>query len=561
MYHDSVLILSGNADIFVDSPDIMPVQKSYKIAMIALVAILLVSATVLRFIPAEDSETLNLPATTDQNVSSQELTDESFPAILNSSSLFVLDFYYPGCGPCRFLNNTTAELSRELGGQVLFGRMNARSEENSNTVRDYKVSSFPTLLFFQEGVMVSSMKGNISKSELLAELKDLKPELDTSNVIIPAVPPAGSKASQASGEGEEKTGSATADRAAGQQNQGTIIPLTEPGAKNPSQALLLTDATIDRAIAQHQTMLVVVGFTNPCPYCELFNVTISELAGELNGQMTLAFIDTRPNIQTREKYNITGIPATLIFKNGEFSGIVQGNKNKATIVAKLKEIEPGLNLSNVSLPLSQLKLTPEEACVKMNKSNQPLLQAFVVSRCPFGLQMQRIMADIISEAEETEEFMKVMYIGAVDAENNTILAMHGEVEAQENLRQICIREEQPDRYWDYVRCYMKEGKTAECLESVSIDIKELDACTNDSARGLAYAQEDFDLANRFQVTGSPTMLMNGEVVRESHFATNSTNARSPEAVKELLCCGFNEQPAFCSMELNQSRAETMFSDR
>ena len=80
------------------------------------------------------------------------------------------------------------------------------------------------------------------------------------------------------------------------------------------------------------------------------------------------------------------------------------------------------------------------------------------------------------------------------------MAMHGEVEAQENLRQICIREEQTDRYWDYVRCYMKEGKTAECLESVSIDLKELDACTNDSARGLAYAQEDFDLATSFKIT-------------------------------------------------------------
>lgn len=539
----------------------MPVQKSYKIAMIALVAILLVSATVLRFIPAEDSDPLNSPAPPDQLRSSQELTDESFSAILNSSNLFVLDFYYPGCGLCGVVNNTTSELSRELGGQVLFGRMNARNKENSNTVKDYRISSFPTLLLFQEGVLVGSMKGNISKSDLLAELKDLKPGLDTSNVTLSAVPPAESKASEASGEGEEKAGSATADRGAGQQNQGTIIPLTEAGTKNPTQPLFLTDATIDRAIEQHQKILVVVGFTNPCPYCELFNVTISELAGELNGQMTLAFIDTRPNVQTREKYNITGIPATLIFKNGEFSGIVQGNKNKATIVTKLKEIEPGLNLSNVSLPLSQLKLTPEEACVKMNKSNQPLLQAFVVSRCPFGLQMQRIMADIISEAEETEEYMKVMYIGAVDAENNTIMAMHGEVEAEENLRQICIREEQPDRYWDYVRCYMKEGKTAECLESLSIDIKELDACTNDSARGLAYAQEDFDLANSFQVTGSPTMLMNGEVVRESHFATNSTNARSPEAVKELLCCGFNEQPSFCSMQLNQSRAETMFSNK
>ena len=106
---------------------------------------------------------------------------------------------------------------------------------------------------------------------------------------------------------------------------------------------------------------------------------------------------------------------------------------------------------------------------------------------------------------------------------------------------------------------MKEGKTAECLESALIDRKDLDLCTNDSSRGLVYAQEDFDLASRFKITGSPTMLMNGEIVKESHFATNTTNARSPEAVKDLLCCGFREEPSFCSLAMNESRAETMYS--
>ena len=154
-----------------------------------------------------------------------------------------------------------------------------------------------------------------------------------------------------------------------------------------------------------------------------------------------------------------------------------------------------------------------------------------------------------------------MYIGSVNEENNTIRAMHGAVEAQENLLQICIREEQPDKYWHYVRCYMKEGKTAECLKSARIDVDELNSCTNSSARGLAYAQEDFDLAGQFQISVSPTMLTNGEIVRESHFATNDTNTRSPEAVNDLLCCGFKEELSSCSMELNESRAETMFSDK
>jgi hypothetical protein len=53
--------------------------------------------------------------------------------------------------------------------------------------------------------------------------------------------------------------------------------------------------------------------------------------------------------------------------------------------------------------------------------------------------------------------------------------------------------------------------------------------------------------------------MNDNIVKESDFATNTTNSRSPEAVKDLLCCGFNEEPSFCTQELNESRAPTMFS--
>ena len=181
----------------------------------------------------------------------------------------------------------------------------------------------------------------------------------------------------------------------------------------------------------------------------------------------------------------------------------------------------------------------------------------MVSQCPFGLQMQRIMAEIVGESPQAEDHLKVRYIGSVS--NNTITSMHGDKEAQENLRQICIREEQSGKYWDYVRCFMREGKSAECQKSVSLDIKELDSCTNESSRGLVYAQKDFDLANKFEITGSPTMLMNDEIVRESNFATNTTNGRSPEALKELLCCGFKEEPSFCSLPMNTSRMATMFS--
>lgn len=737
----------------------MPVQRRSKIGIIAFLAVVVMFAALLRFIPIESSASLNSLSPPDQLNGPLELTDESLAFTLNNSSLFLLDLYYPGCGPCKFMNNTTLELSNELHGQVQFGRMNARNKENSRTVKDYKISAYPTLLFFDEGVLVNRIRGNTSKSDLLAAIKDLKPSLDTSRVKIvqaaassrPSSKPkltAGqacanitksdeplleafvvsqcpfglqmqrimaeivSKSPQArdylrvryigsvsndtitSMHGDDEaqenlrqicireeqpdrywdyvgcymiegksagclksssadqgrlnacvndssrgltyakedfdladkfniTGSPTltlnnkivsefdfatnttsarspeaikellccgfneeasfctkqlnkaqamtmfqvkaqASSAAKQQNAGKEIPLIKVGTKNPAQVMQITDATLDSAISQYQPMLVVVGYTDSCGYCKLFNVTISELASELQGQVAFGMIDAQKNDDSEAKYNMTAIPITLIFKDGKLSGSVIGNKNKSTIVAKLKGIEPELNTSAVKTAQAAAKpkaprLTPEQVCVNMTKSDQPLLQAFVVSQCPFGLQMQRIMGNIIGESKDTEKYLKVMYIGSVDADNNTIKAMHGNEEAQENLRQICIREEQPEKYWNYVRCYMKEGKSAECQKSASLDVNDLNSCTNDSARGLVYAQKDFDLADKFKITGSPTMLMNDRIVKESDFATNTTNARSPEAVKQLLCCGFDKEPSFCSREMNESRMATMFS--
>ena len=742
----------------------MHLPMKAQVVTIIFIVVLIGSATFLRsFPPITILKSSNLASDPNQLNNPMELNDNDVTSALNNSTLFVLDFYYPGCGPCKSMNNTTSALSGELQGQVRFGRMNVREKENSQTVKKYKISAFPTLLFFDEGILVNRIKGNVSKSDLLDAIKELRPNLDASNAkivasasqkasLIPELAPEQacanatksdeplleafivsrcpfglqmqrimaemtSKLPQAkdylkvryigsisdstitSMHGDEEaqenlrqicireeqgsqywdyvscymkdgnstkclksssvdegmlnacvkdssrgltyaqedfdlankfnvTGSPTlilnnkiasefdfassttsgrspealkellccgfnnepsfcaeqlnrtqaitmfqinvpTTTSAAQQNPGKIIPLIKLGTKNPAQAMLITDDTVDSAISEYRPLLVIVGYTDSCGYCRHFNVTISELASELQGQIAFGMIDTHRNNETKAKYNITGVPTALIFKDGKLADRVIGDADKSNVVAKLKEIEPNLSTSKVktvkaaSIPKAPAKpkLTPEQVCVNMTKSDQPLLQAFVVSRCPFGLQMIRIMGNIINESKDTEKYLKVMYIGSVDTANNTIKSMHGDDEAQENLRQICIREEQPEKYWDYLRCYIREGKSVDCQKSVSLDEDKLNACTNDSSRGLVYAQKDFDLANKYKVTGSPTMLMNDKIVKESDFATNTTASRSPEAVKELLCCGFNREPSFCSMEMNKSRVATMFSNK
>jgi hypothetical protein len=191
-------------------------------------------------------------------------------------------------------------------------------------------------------------------------------------------------------------------------------------------------------------------------------------------------------------------------------------------------------------------------CEDINKTKEPLLEAFVVSQCPFGVQMQRIFNEIVKNIPEVASYIKVEYMGTV--EGGKITSMHGDEEAQENLRQICLREEQSNNFWAYIDCHIKEGDVDSCLQTAQIDVNKLTGCLTDANRGLAYAEKDFVNQNKYEVTGSPTLFLDGVKVSEFDFG-----GRTAEAVKTMFCCAFQDKPGFCDTVLSTESANTSFS--
>jgi len=190
------------------------------------------------------------------------------------------------------------------------------------------------------------------------------------------------------------------------------------------------------------------------------------------------------------------------------------------------------------------EVTQKKTCEEITKKETPVLEAFVVSHCPFGLQMQRVLNEIVKNIGEMKNYIKVEYLEP----------MHGEEEEQEDIRQVCLREEQNEKYWDYIDCFIKEGKTEECLKEANVDTSKLTACLNDKDRGQAYIEKDFERGKKFNVTGSPTLILNDEGVSEFDFG-----GRTAEAVKTVLCCGFTNQPPFCQTKLTTNQAAASFS--
>lgn len=215
----------------------------------------------------------------------------------------------------------------------------------------------------------------------------------------------------------------------------------------------------------------------------------------------------------------------------------------------------GIKLSTLNQPAAATDQTQAKklTCNDLSKSDTPKLTAFIVSNCPYGLQMQRVFKKTLNEQPALEANLDVKYIGSISGDK--ITSMHGDQEATENLKQICIREEQKNLYWPYLSCYMQEGKTDDCLTSTGVDTAMLEACTTDKTRGLAYAKKDFDLANKLQVGSSPTLVLNDkQVVSEFDFGGRIANS-----IKQIVCCASKTQADFCKTDLTKDEVAVAFS--
>ncbi len=204
--------------------------------------------------------------------------------------------------------------------------------------------------------------------------------------------------------------------------------------------------------------------------------------------------------------------------------------------------------------LAQLQKAKQSSNKKVVKSNKPNVELFVMSYCPYGLQMEKAMIPVMELLHDYANFsVKFVYY-----------SMHPSVgEVEENLRQYCIQKVQPDKYLDYLKCFVQTGSYSNpvayrlCLQRAAIDVGALEKCMKetDAKYKVTYYLNNKStwLSGRFPlfevnaaenkkygVQGSPTLVINGHVVEVQ---------RSPEAIKELICQAFVNPPAVCNTTL------------
>ena len=96
------------------------------------------------------------------------VTDESFEEVVKSNGLILIDFWAEWCGPCKRVSPILDERSKEHG--ILVGKLNI--DENPLKPVEFSVSSIPTMVLFEDGVVVKTIIGAKPKHKMLEELSE-----------------------------------------------------------------------------------------------------------------------------------------------------------------------------------------------------------------------------------------------------------------------------------------------------------------------------------------------------------------------------------------------------
>ena len=97
------------------------------------------------------------------NINKNNFSEE----VVNSEQKVLLDFWAPGCGPCRMVAPILDEIAKERS-DLKVGKVNV--DEQPELASQFGVMSIPTLVVMQGGKIVNQAVGVRPKDQILAML-------------------------------------------------------------------------------------------------------------------------------------------------------------------------------------------------------------------------------------------------------------------------------------------------------------------------------------------------------------------------------------------------------
>ncbi len=91
--------------------------------------------------------------------------------VLKSDVPVLVDFWAEWCGPCKALSPILDEIATELSGKATVMKVNV--DEAGDLAQKYGIRGIPTLIFFKNGEVKSTLVGNQPKQEIVKNINSL----------------------------------------------------------------------------------------------------------------------------------------------------------------------------------------------------------------------------------------------------------------------------------------------------------------------------------------------------------------------------------------------------
>lgn len=99
-----------------------------------------------------------------------KLTKANFEQeVVNSDIPVLVDFWATWCGPCKMIAPFVTEIANENEGRIKIGKINV--DEEPELAVQFKISSIPTLMLFENGQVKDMLVGYRPKADIESMLK------------------------------------------------------------------------------------------------------------------------------------------------------------------------------------------------------------------------------------------------------------------------------------------------------------------------------------------------------------------------------------------------------
>jgi len=96
-----------------------------------------------------------------------------------------------------------------------------------------------------------------------------------------------------------------------------------------AKPIAVTDADFDQKVLQSDKPVVVDFWAPWCGPCRAIAPILDKLAGEYEGRLTIAKVNTDEEIEHASRLGIQGIPTLIVFKGGQEVARLVGSRPEA----------------------------------------------------------------------------------------------------------------------------------------------------------------------------------------------------------------------------------------